>query len=448
MRRLSTIRGIFAFLVIGLLGVFAGGCMEGGSSIPTGGTVGGGESGHDLFLLNGPADTRLPGDTVHADDAEIDESPYAVDDGAGSTGNGRGRHRRSGRTIHASVTWNELTTELCLAAALPPPKVSRAYALVHTAIYDALAACLHGRRKDLVGALAASKAASTVLIYLFPGSATRIGEVLRELMQEGRGKSRGRIRRSLALGLKVGEIAVRRGRSDGSDAVFTGTIPSGPAFWSGTNPVLPMAGQWSTWICADGAEFQPEPPNPYGSAADSLELEQVYAASFVRTPEQIAIVHEWADLPPPTIWNNELNERIVAGAMSGLAAARAQAYLNCAMYDAFVSCWYTKYSYWAARPSMRLAGRVPAFTTVVPTPNFPTYTSGHSTISGAAAVVLGELFPSESAYFNAEADEAALSRFYGGIHFHRDDNQGLLVGRAIGERVVEKMRSRGGRLLP
>lgn len=127
--------------------------------------------------------------------------------------------------------------------------------------------------------------------------------------------------------------------------------------------------------------------------------------------------------------------------MGALAAAEAHAYLNCAMYDAFVSCWCTKYAHWTARPSMRLQGRTPAFTTVVPTPNFPTYTSGHSTISGAAAVVMGELFPAERAWFNAEAEEAAISRFYGGIHFHHDDNEGLVVGHQIGERVVERMRS-------
>jgi hypothetical protein len=92
---------------------------------------------------------------------------------------------------------------------------------------------------------------------------------------------------------------------------------------------------------------------------------------------------------------------------------------------------------------MRLAGRTPAFTSVITTPNFPSYTSGHSTISGAAGVVIGELFPRERAFFQTEAEEAAISRFWGGIHFHKDDDQGLVVGRKIGAKVVERMHRDG-----
>ena len=57
---------------------------------------------------------------------------------------------------------------------------------------------------------------------------------------------------------------------------------------------------------------------------------------------------------------------------------------------------------------------------------------------------MGELFPSEQAFFGAEAEEAALSRFLGGIHFHHDDNQGLVVGRQIGTKTVNRMHSDAG----
>lgn len=88
---------------------------------------------------------------------------------------------------------------------------------------------------------------------------------------------------------------------------------------------------------------------------------------------------------------------------------------------------------------MRLWGRTPAFTTVVTTPNFPSYTSGHSTVSGGAAVVLAELFPDESETFHAQAREAAWSRFWAGIHFSHDNDEGLTVGRRIGEKAVQRM---------
>jgi hypothetical protein len=84
---------------------------------------------------------------------------------------------------------------------------------------------------------------------------------------------------------------------------------------------------------------------------------------------------------------------------------------------------------------------------VIPTPNFPTYTSGHSTISAAAAVVLGEAFPAERDFFVQQSLEAAMSRLYGGIHFRHDNEEGTRIGTTIGELVVEQMREGNPRQL-
>ncbi|MCI0596184.1 MAG: vanadium-dependent haloperoxidase [candidate division Zixibacteria bacterium] len=314
-------------------------------------------------------------------------------------------------------------------------------ALVQVAIYDALVAGEDARRGNLPEEAVAAGAASKVLLYLFPADELRIQDATTS--QFGTHHLKGNFARAWFLGQRVGELVVLHGQSDGSDAVFTGTPPAGDCIWTGANPVLPMCGTWKTWITTSGDEFQPEPPYACGSADDLREVEEVYQASLVRTPEQIAIVHKWADLPPPTVWNGYLNARLLRERWAALASARAHAFLNIAMYDAFVCCWNTKYAYWTARPFMRLTGRSPAFTTVITTPNFPSYTSGHSTISGAAGEVMGELFPEEAAFFQAEAEEAALSRFWGGIHFHKDDNEGLVVGKKIGEKVVARMRSDG-----
>lgn len=387
--------------------------------------------------------------------------------------------------------WNQITTELGLKAKLPPPRFARAYALVQVPIYDALLAANRGhdddddnddgddgdkedrddgddddkeigddafkgfinnpdlsgtgvgknlgenisRRKFSQIAVAAG-AASVVLNYLFPADAARIQEAVQIQLALDDDSNRRKIMRSFNLGVRIGNLAVLHGRNDGSDAVFPGPMPTGDCIWTGTNPVLPMCGTWKTWIITDGAEFQPEPPFPCGSEQDLLELDQVYQASFNRTAEQIAIVHKWADLPPPTVWNGYLIERVESNNLNVLASARAFAFLNITMFDAFVCCWNTKYQYWTARPFQRLPED---FTTVITTPNFPSYTSGHSTISGAAAQVMGELFPAEKAFFQSEAEEAAISRFWGGIHYHRDNNQGLAVGKKIGEKVVEFM---------
>lgn len=337
------------------------------------------------------------------------------------------------------MLWNRVTTRLGLAAKLPPPKFSRAYALVHVAIYDALLAAHQTNRHDLLDNAVSAGAATTVLEYLFPSDSASIFEFVRGQLRAPHGLAIGRVVRSWVLGRRVGELVVDHGKLDGSNVPFTGTPPSGDGIWTGTNPVLPTCGDWQTWITTSGGEFQPEPPYPFGSHADSVEVQQVYDVSLHRTPEQIAIVHKWADTPPPTIWNAILNDRITSNSLNTMHAARAYAYLNVAMYDAFVSCWKTKYIYWIARPFQRTPGLV----TVITTPNFPSYTSGHSTISGAAAIVMGELFSSEASYFSAQADEAAISRLYGGIHFQHDNDQGLAVGHQIGNKVVGVMQHDG-----
>jgi hypothetical protein len=69
---------------------------------------------------------------------------------------------------------------------------------------------------------------------------------------------------------------------------------------------------------------------------------------------------------------------------------------------------------------------------VIGLPNFPSYTSGHSTFSGAAAEVLSYLFQSGAANFEAQKEEASISRLYGGIHYRSD----LEVGKTHGKRIA------------
>jgi hypothetical protein len=336
---------------------------------------------------------------------------------------------------NAVVVWNRLTTELgTTAPALPPPALARAYALVQVAIYDAVSVGGDRRRGNLPERTLAAAAASNVLAYLFPGRTDRIDEVTAQELAQERGAP-GALG-AWSVGSVVGRAYVARGRSDGFTAAYTGTPPTGDGIWTGTNPVLPMCGSWKTWVIRSGSEIQPVPPYPFGSAADLADVQEVIDVAAARTPDQIAIVHKWADVSPPAIWNELLNTRIVSGDMDLVASARASAYLNMAMADAFIECWACKYTYWTARPFQRIPGLV----TVIPTPNFPTYTSGHSTISAAAAVVMGEVFPAERDYFAGQAQEAAMSRLYGGIHFRHDNEEGARVGAIIGARVVDRMR--------
>lgn len=389
---------------------------------------GGAEVQEEPFVLASALDARLPEPMLEARDAGATDLAIT---GAASAARGE-RPRASADPV---LFWNQLTTTLGRGAGLPPPRFARAYALTHVAIFDAVFAGSDEARGGLSGPALAAGAASTVLKYLFPGATTQIDAAAQEQLA---GEDARAVLRSWRLGVRVGNLIVLYGQRDRSDTPFTGTIPSGPGIWNGTNPVLPMCGEWKTWILRSGSEFKPEPPYPFGSARDLAEVAEVLEVALHRTPEQIQVVHKWGDLPPPMIWCGLLNDRIASRRLSLRQAARAHAFLNVTMYDAFVSCWSTKYVYWTARPFMRITD--PAFTTVITTPNFPSYTSGHSTISAAAANVMGQLFPDEARYFRGQAAEAAMSRLWGGIHFTKDNDQGLRVGRRIGEKAVHVMR--------
>src|SRR5262245_41205415 len=389
----------------------------------------------DTFVLASIDDSRLPAPGAEAQgatDAEravvgrVPASPEVV---------------RIASVSDAIVFWNLITESLATQAKLPPPLYSRAYAYVHVASYDAVAVAGDRRRGRLSERALAAGAASKVLLYLFPASADLINDAAAEQVAVDGGLVGSNLG-AWHLGRVVGDFTVERAQNDGAPGVFTGTPPSGDGIWTGTNPVLPMAGSWKTWCVANGAAIAPEAPYAYGSPQDLADVQEVAEVAANRTPEQVAIAFKWANGSPAAIWNEMLNARVLSGTFSTQEAARAYAYLNVAMEDGFVCCWNTKYQYWVARPFQRIPGLV----TVIPTPNFPSYTSGHSTISAAAAAVMGQIFPADASYFRAQAEEAAMSRLYGGIHFRHDNEQGLAVGTQVGERSVERMLRHGGPL--
>ena len=161
------------------------------------------------------------------------------------------------------------------------------------------------------------------------------------------------------------------------------------------------------------------------------------------TDAQLTIARFWADGAgtdtPPGHW---VRIAITLGLRDHLttpAFARVLAYLGAAEADAFISCWETKYFYWSGRPT----GLIPGFASTIITPNFPSYTSGHSTVSGAASTVLGAFFASDGGKLRAMADEATISRLYGGIHWRTDNEVGLRIGRQIGGVAIDRAHNDG-----
>ena len=198
-------------------------------------------------------------------------------------------------------------------------------------------------------------------------------------------------------------------------------------------PLLPLAGNVKTWFDSVAvSRTMPAPPPATTSSDFQRDLAEVRNIADSRSREQWRIADFWGDgagtYTPPGHWNRIAEDLVRQYGQNELRTARTFALLNRAMQDAGTICWRAKYRYFTPRPSQL----DPAIKTATGIPNFPSYTSGHASFSGAAATVLAYLFPKEATVLNAQADEAALSRLYGGIHYRFDNEAGLKSGRAVG----------------
>lgn len=155
------------------------------------------------------------------------------------------------------------------------------------------------------------------------------------------------------------------------------------------------------------------------------------------TPQQRQIAQYWGTgelCAKITAMIFDLGEKYQLGSPT---IARALGYSNAAINDTFVITWFLKYLWDVARPNQY--GR--NLSTVLITPRFPSYPSAHATIAGCSEVLLSYFFPSESERIKDLMRESAQSRLYAGVHFKVDNDEGLRLGRQIGETVVKLMKS-------
>lgn len=249
----------------------------------------------------------------------------------------------------------------------------------------------------------------------------------------------------LALGKSVAAVFLARAASDGmrtaggSPSIWKALADSatarGQIAWTSLDvparpPMLPLFGQVRAWNMTAANVVAERPPPPPSTASQQMKDE---AAEVKRTVEnltsaQLAIAQKWNDgagtYSPPGHWNDVALEYVRDAAMSEVRAARVFALLNMAMHDAGVGCWEAKFHYFNPRPSQI----DPGIKTQIGVPNFPAYTSGHSTFSAAAAVMLSYVFPGGATSFSEMRDEAGISRLYGGIHYRSDIEAGKLHG--------------------
>ncbi len=361
-----------------------------------------------------------------------------------------------------------------------PPYASRAYAYLSIGMYDALISCwnykyqfnrkapnqydpsisVHLPLADLPAypsedAVVAGFA-RTLLSWLFPLEATWLAQLAQD-HENSRLYAGANVASDIAagdsLGTAIARLFIARGKGDGMkntlgtpaeyDSIYAAWSNKG-LVWKSLEipPRQPLAINfghvlpWSITKEEVKTEFRLPPPPAVGTPEFQAALDEVRHYNKKATKDEQRIALKWDDGPstysPPGHWNAIALGVINEMALNPLRAARVLAYMNMAMQDAGICVWDNKYYYYYPRPSNADA----AIKTLMGVPNFPAYPSGHSGFSSAAAHVLGYMFPARAAEFLAMANEAAISRLYGCIHFRFDCDQGLDLGQRVAQRVV------------
>ena len=298
---------------------------------------------------------------------------------------------------------------------------------------------------------------------LFPGEIAFIQQKAEEAMLSkimAGTATRSDIEAGETLGRLVAQKFTARARTDRAGAAAgtptdwaaleTSTTARGEIPWISLEspkrpPMLPLFGRVRPFLFDEATVVAIRPGPPPATASQQMKTETAEILNFIKnpTPETIRITHFWADgvgtSTPPGHWNAIAAEDFIQAKFSEVRWARNMALLNMALMDAAIVCWDTKFFYFNPRPTQL----DPNIKTLTGIPNFPAYTSGHSTFSGAAATILGHIVPSRATAYEAMAKEASLSRMYGGIHYRSDCEIGLISGKQVGNYAIIRAQTDG-----
>ena len=420
---------------------------------------------------------------------------------------------RAGASNHPRATDAELLgqamrdlTTVIVYDIFSPPQASRTYAYASIAAYEALQPG-HPQYRTLAGQLnglgplpqpqpgveyslpLASVHALMTVGRQLTFSRARMDSLRSTLDDEYRsGMADAVYARSVAYGDTIAARVLAWASKDGyleTRGAPKFTVTDAPGRWVPTPPAYMDAIEpnWShlrPFVLDSASEFRPAPPYPYDTTAGShydKQLHEVYQIGKNLSPEQKAITAFWDCNPyvmhvqghtmfatkkitPGGHWMEIARLASQKARADVMQTAEAYARTSIALADAFISNWDEKFRSSMIRPETVINKRVdPAWEPFLQTPPFPEYTSGHSVISSAAAVMLtdeyGQHFPfadsAEVAYglpvrtftsFDQAAREAAISRLYGGIHYRQATEEGSIQGAKVGALVLARVHTR------
>lgn len=376
--------------------------------------------------------------------------------------------------------WNALLLDRIAFARLSPPAASRQIAMLNIALFEAANTVqdiyepyLHGSGlsagSNAKPKPASAKAARDILVAFYPANTSLFDSELADSLAAFSGST---LSQSVDVGQAAAAAVIANRTGDGSATAAAGWTlpdpledgvwrPTGPAF---ATYLLPNWRLVKTFGVPDPAARAAEYTAPaLESLTYTTDLAEVQAiggtTSTTRTAEQSLIARVWAagggTVTPPGQWIQIAIQVSESSGLSFMEEAQTFARLGISLADAAIVCWATKYNEQLWRPVTAIqAGGDATWTSYIGTPPFPSYTSGHSTFSGAAAKVLREQTgKNKHAAFTVvsggesrtltklqdAADEAAMSRVYGGIHYLFDSEDGLEIGKSIGKYNTKKI---------
>ena len=293
---------------------------------------------------------------------------------------------------------------------------------------------------------AVAAAAAEVLAYFLPDEA----DSFRSMAEEA---ARSRLSAGLQyptdyfagldLGKRVAAAVIQKAQADGSDGVWSGTVPTGTCLWTGTNPGNVTATAWKPILLSAPGEFRSAPPPACDSDIMKQQVAQVrdfprgvtafttnYKAFYWQSPEGL---QTW-----PYVYANKwmTEDRLD---QNPPRAARIYALIAASFFDSFIASQDGKFTYWYLRPFQL----DPGVTTLFPTPNFPSYPSNHATFSTTRSEILAYLFPLHADFIRAVGKEGGDSRIWAGIHYQIDLDSGRALGLSVAQKFINWANSDG-----
>jgi hypothetical protein len=398
-----------------------------------------------------------------------------------------------------ATAWFDLQLKLVRETpGFSPPVASRAFGYTGVTLYEAIVPgmpdyqSLAGQLNELTKlprpvegityhwATVANSALATITGYLFPTASDENLAAIDTLYSRFSDKFADEVNeyifsRSVTQGRVVADAIYIWSLTDGGHEGYIRNFPqdfvppTGEGLWvptprTGGEPQAALQPYWGnnrSFVLNFDEECQSPPHPDYSEDRQSIfyrEVLEVYETAQNLTPEEIEIALFWADDPgqtstPPGHSISILTQILRQEDASLSFAAEAYARMGIAVADAFIGCWQAKYIYNLVRPVTYIQQWMDGdWMPIVNTPPFPEYPSGHSVQSGAASVVFSGLFGENYSFtdhthdrldmarrsfvsFTQMAEEAAISRLYGGIHYHFAIELGLEQGWCIGEQV-------------